>query len=230
MEKIVIYTDGGSRGNPGPSAIGYKIIQPSTGEFLCIGEEIGETTNNIAEYTALCESLKVCLCNHVKSVEVYMDSELVVKQIIGNYRVKNINLKPLYEQAKNYISQLSDFSIHHILRGKNKEADRLVNLALDNKARIQEGNLFNLNVSKREDMKEISEMKGYLHQKHLFQDFLMKELKLSYLSVSVKDKQVMIWVSAQEFGVILENRIAIINKAKEFGYEQVVLNLKSYDE
>ena len=144
MEKIVIYTDGGSRGNPGPSAIGYKIIQPSTGEFLCIGEEIGETTNNIAEYTALCESLRVCLCNHVKSVEVYMDSELVVKQIIGNYRVKNINLKPLYEQAKNYISQLSDFSIHHILRGKNKEADRLVNLALDNKARIQEGNLFNL--------------------------------------------------------------------------------------
>ena len=73
-------------------------------------------------------------------------------------------------------------------------------------------------------------MKGYLHQKHLFQDFLMKELKLSYLSVSVKDKQVMIWVSAQEFGVILENRISIINKAKEFGYEQVVLNLKSYDE
>ena len=136
MEKIVIYTDGGSRGNPGPSAIGYKIIQPSTGEFLCIGEEIGETTNNIAEYTALCESLRVCLCNHVKSVEVYMDSELVVKQIIGNYRVKNINLKPLYEQAKNYISQLSDFSIHHILRGKNKEADRWAFMPLARDLRI----------------------------------------------------------------------------------------------
>lgn len=230
MEKIIIYTDGGSRGNPGPSAIGYKIIQPSTLKYLSIGKEIGETTNNVAEYTALCESLNLCLCNDVKSVEVYMDSELVVKQIMGEYRVKNSNLKPFYEKAKTYISQLSEFSIHHISRDKNKEADRLVNLALDSNTQIQDGTLFNMSVSKKEDVQDITKREGSVTRSHLLQDFLMKELELRNLSVSSKGEQVMICVSVQDFSEILENRVFIINIAKEFEYHQVVLNLESYDE
>ena len=131
--KIIIYTDGGARGNPGPAGIGVVI-----GDDFMHGEYIGETTNNIAEYKALVYALK-----HVKratglddlkkiSLEVRMDSELIVKQMSGEYKVKNEGLRELYVEVQKLIPNYHSVTFVHIRREKNKEADAMVNKALDN--------------------------------------------------------------------------------------------------
>lgn len=132
MNKIIVYTDGGARGNPGPAAIGVVI-----GDSFEHGEYVGETTNNVAEYSALVYALK-----HVKhatgiedlkkiSLEVRMDSELIVKQMKGEYRVKNEGLRPLFLEAQKLIPHYHSVSFVHIAREKNKRADAMVNQALD---------------------------------------------------------------------------------------------------
>jgi len=131
-KKVIIYTDGGARGNPGPAALGVVI-----GESFMHGEYIGETTNNIAEYSALVYALK-----HVKkatgiedlktiSLEVRMDSELIVKQMKGEYKVKNPGLRELFSEVQKLIPHYHLVTFQHIRREKNKEADAMVNKALD---------------------------------------------------------------------------------------------------
>ena len=130
--KLIVYTDGGARGNPGPAAFGVVI-----GETYMHGEYIGETTNNIAEYSGLVYALK-----HAKKgtdetdmakvdLEVRMDSELIIKQMKGEYKVKNEGLKPFFLEAKKLISHFHSVSFVHIPREENKEADAMVNKALD---------------------------------------------------------------------------------------------------
>jgi ribonuclease HI len=92
---------------------------------------IGSATNNVAEYTALLEALALAAARGAQDVEIFADSELVVRQIQGLYRVKNLQLKPLHAEAQRRIAGLRSFRIVHVRRGDNKEADRLVNLALD---------------------------------------------------------------------------------------------------
>jgi ribonuclease HI len=128
---ISAHCDGGARGNPGPSGFG-ALIQASDGTVLAeLSEFLGIQTNNFAEYSGLLASLDFALAHGHRRLRVVSDSELMVKQIKGQYQVKSPGLKPLYEQAKKKIAQLDEFEIVHALRHKNKDADRLANQAMD---------------------------------------------------------------------------------------------------
>jgi ribonuclease HI len=129
--EAVLWTDGAARGNPGPAGIG-AILKSSAGEVLYTGSEyLGHTTNNVAEYKALILGLLGALQHGVGSIEVRADSELLIKQLKGEYRVKNAGLKPLFEQAKQLISRFSAVKLTHIRRELNGEADKLANLGID---------------------------------------------------------------------------------------------------
>lgn len=131
MKRMVIFTDGASRGNPGPAAIGVT-IKDEQGRFITsISQRIGRATNNQAEYRAIIAALEEATRLDAKRVDVKMDSELVVKQINGEYRVKKVTLKPLYQQVKQLQSSLESFTVTHIPRRQNIEADKLANKALD---------------------------------------------------------------------------------------------------
>ena len=126
-----LYADGGSRGNPGPAGIGAVILDAKKKKVKEVFKYIGETTNNNAEYNALITGLEEVRCLGGDEVIVNLDSELVVKQINGEYRVKNAEIKPLFEKAIDALKDFKSFEIRHIDRSKNKEADRLVNKAIN---------------------------------------------------------------------------------------------------
>ena len=128
---ISAHCDGGARGNPGPAGFG-ALIQDAHGVVLAeLSEFLGIQTNNFAEYSGLLASLDFALGHGYRRLRVVSDSELMVKQIQGKYQVKSPILRPLFDQAKKKIAQLDGFEIVHALRHKNKEADRLANLAMD---------------------------------------------------------------------------------------------------
>ncbi|MFA5553508.1 MAG: phosphoribosylglycinamide formyltransferase [Phycisphaerae bacterium] len=131
QDKISIYTDGGSRGNPGPAAAGYIILEKSGKQLDAAGLYLGEATNNFAEYTAVIKALENARKFNPKTVNLYSDSELLVKQLNGEYKVKSDQLRPLFEQALELLGGFENYSIKHIPREKNKKADELVNKALD---------------------------------------------------------------------------------------------------
>ena len=125
-----IFTDGASRGNPGPAAIG-AIIKDTGGNLITsISQPIGRATNNQAEYRAIITALEQAINLGVSQVEIRSDSELVTRQINGQYRVKTASLRPLYLKVKQLQGQLKGFAITHIPRQQNREADRLANMAL----------------------------------------------------------------------------------------------------
>ena len=138
-ERIVIYTDGGSRGNPGPAAIGVVIKNESGHTVKSYGEAIGETTNNEAEYRAVVSALKKTKAllgkKKIKNmqVEVNMDSELVVNQLTGKYKIEEEKLFPFFINIWNLKIDFGKIVFCHIPREKNREADRMVNEALDQK-------------------------------------------------------------------------------------------------
>ena len=128
---LIAYTDGGARGNPGPAGYGV-IIKDETGRKVAgLSEYVGHQTNNFAEYQGLIAALEYALEHGPKALKVISDSELMVKQIKGIYKVKNSTLQDLHARAKQVISQLDWFSIGHALREQNQEADRLANDAMD---------------------------------------------------------------------------------------------------
>ena len=130
IEKAVLYTDGASRGNPVPAAIG-AVIKDGQGKVLArISKRIGRTTNNQAEYRAVIAALEEAVRLGIAGVEVKSDSELVVKQINGRYRVKHPGLKPLYRQVRELQSLFQNCTVAPIPRRQNREADRLCNAAL----------------------------------------------------------------------------------------------------
>ena len=129
--KIEIYVDGGSRGNPGPSGVGVLVLDAGGKRLKEISKYIGEATNNIAEYNALLYGLEEALILKADEIVVNLDSELVAKQLTGDYRVKDAGLKPLFERAMNMLKSFKSFEIRHIEREKNKEADKLVNRAIN---------------------------------------------------------------------------------------------------
>jgi len=130
-KRVEIYIDGGSRGNPGPAGIGVVILDERGKKIKDIAKYIGETTNNIAEYNALLYGLEEALIIRADEILINMDSELVAKQLSGDYRVKDSNIKPLFERALNMLKSFKGFEIKHIKREKNKEADKLVNKAIN---------------------------------------------------------------------------------------------------
>lgn len=128
---ITAYTDGGSRGNPGPAGYGV-LVQASDGAKLAeLSEFLGIATNNVAEYSALLAALQYVLEQGHARLRVISDSELMVKQMRGQYSVKSPDLRPLYEEARRRVARLEAFAIEHVLRGKNKQADGLANAAMD---------------------------------------------------------------------------------------------------
>jgi probable phosphoglycerate mutase len=127
----VAYTDGGSRGNPGPSGYGVVILREDGTVLGELSEFLGMRTNNVAEYSGLLAALEFALAKGHARLRVVSDSELMVKQIRGQYRVQSPDLRPLYEEAKRRIAKLDAFQIEHVLRGKNKKADELANQAMD---------------------------------------------------------------------------------------------------
>ena len=127
-----LFTDGGSRGNPGDAAIGCVIKNPETGEVLKeYKETIGTHTNNVAEYRALIAGLDLASRFHPNRLVCHMDSELIVKQLSGEYRVKMPTLQPLVQEAQELAAQFPEVAYHHVARAQNSHADRLVNEALD---------------------------------------------------------------------------------------------------
>lgn len=129
--RLVVHVDGGARGNPGPAAIGVVAATPDGEEVARVAEPIGVATNNVAEYRALLLGIRLATELGADEVELIGDSELVVRQIEGRYKVKDAGLKPLYAEAKAALEQLPAWSIRHVKREFNAEADRLVNEALD---------------------------------------------------------------------------------------------------
>ena len=133
--KVRVWVDGGSRGNPGRSGIGVLVEDMAGTTLASISRAIGVTTNNVAEYRALLAGLEKAQALGATAVEVVSDSELLVKQMLGQYRVKNAGLHPLHVQARQLAGQFAEFSICHLGRDHNARADGLVNRALDEEER-----------------------------------------------------------------------------------------------
>jgi len=131
QDSLIAYTDGGARGNPGPSGYGVVIQDQSGRKVAALSEYLGHQTNNFAEYQGLIAALEYAVQHGYKALKVVSDSELLVRQIKGIYKVKNPTLQDLYSRARQLIRKLETFSIEHVLRGKNQEADRLANAAMD---------------------------------------------------------------------------------------------------
>ncbi len=130
MKKLIIHTDGVSRGNPGRAAIGAIIHDEKGGLVASISQGIGRATNNQAEYRAIITVLEKILPLDADEIELRSDSELIVKQIKGQYRVKKESLRSLYQRVKQLQGKLKGFKIKHIPRQYNREADKLANAAL----------------------------------------------------------------------------------------------------
>ena len=127
----IVRCDGGSRGNPGPAALGYVLLDPAGREVEARGECLGTATNNVAEYRALIAGLQAAARAGADPLLVCMDSELVVRQMTGEYRVKNAGLKPLHAEARQAAAKLGRVRFSSVRREANTHADRLVNEALD---------------------------------------------------------------------------------------------------
>lgn len=129
-KEIIFFIDGASQGNPGHSGIGIVAVDTCGKRIKEISEYIGEVTNNVAEYTALNFALAEALILNFKNISIKSDSELLVKQLNGEYKVKSNNIKSLYLQAKHLIKGFNSVKVSYIQRTKNKEADRLASLAI----------------------------------------------------------------------------------------------------
>ena len=134
MTELTLYCDGGSRGNPGPAAIGAVVYDTTTDRpqlVATVSECIGVTTNNVAEYRALIAGLEAVAHLHAEVIHVRADSMLIIKQLRGEWKVKHANMRPLHEEARSLLAAYSVVDLQHVPRAENIEADTLVNAALD---------------------------------------------------------------------------------------------------
>ncbi len=130
IRKVIIHTDGAAESNPGPAAIGATIKDEQGKLLVAISQRIGWATNNQAEYRAVIVALEKASELGAQQIDIKLDSQLVVRQINGRYRVKNADLKLLHQRAEKLLSQFKGFTISHIPRERNREADRLASRAL----------------------------------------------------------------------------------------------------
>ncbi len=126
-----LYTDGASRGNPGDAGAGAVVFDEQGEEIGTCSEYLGTCTNNVAEYKALIIGLEKAISLSCKKLSIYLDSELIVKQIKGQYKVKNETLKPLFLQVKSLLAKLPSWSVNHVPRAQNARADELANIGID---------------------------------------------------------------------------------------------------
>ncbi len=137
-EVLSLEFDGGSRGNPGPAGIGVVVRAADRTPLVTLGRFIGKATNNVAEYRALITAMEEALKLGAKKIIIRGDSELIIKQMRGEYRVKHPDMKTLYDQAQSLLSEFREHRIEHNLRHKNELADKLANLAMDRRADVLE--------------------------------------------------------------------------------------------
>jgi len=135
-ELITLEFDGGSRGNPGPAGVGVVVRAADGTTLVTLGRYVGRATNNVAEYKALITALEEARKLGARKIRIRGDSELIVKQMKGEYRVKNPDLQELYREARHLICQFDHATIEHTFREKNTLADKLVNLAIDRKGEV----------------------------------------------------------------------------------------------
>ena len=137
--RVIMHIDGGSRGNPGPAGAGVVIADSADQQSIYeAGFFLGKKTNNQAEYAGLLEGLVAAGRLGAAEVEVFSDSQLLVRQMLGEYRVKNQGLIPLFQQAKKLASGFSRCEFQHVRREKNVEADRLANMAMDARGNVED--------------------------------------------------------------------------------------------
>ena len=129
--EVIAYTDGASRGNPGPAAAGFILTDSAGAQLQAKAFFLGRNTNNVAEYTGVVKALEAVIKIGAKSLIVFSDSQLLVKQINGEYKVKSEQIRPLYQQAVEMLGRLENWKVQFVFREKNKEADSLVNQALN---------------------------------------------------------------------------------------------------
>lgn len=129
-DKAVVFCDGGSRGNPGPSASGVVIKTTKDEKITEFSKYLGVQTNNFAEYTAVILALDWLIEHGYKEADFFLDSQLIVRQLSGQYKVKNVNIKPLYDQVQTRLDKLNT-TFEHVYRKDNTEADAMVNQCLD---------------------------------------------------------------------------------------------------
>jgi ribonuclease HI len=134
---MTAYIDGGSRGNPGPAGFGVQIVDPDGAVVAELHGALDNTTNNVAEYNGLLAALAWAVDHGQTALHIRSDSELLVKQLRGEYRVKHPGLQPLYQDARALISRIGRVTFEHVRREFNKDADRLANLAMDEAAAIK---------------------------------------------------------------------------------------------
>ncbi len=128
-----LFTDGASRGNPGEAGAGAVLLDGNNRELLGLSQYLGRCTNNVAEYKALLLGLEQALRLGCKTVDIFLDSELIVRQILGQYKVKNETLKPLYAKARKHLAAMENWTIQHVPRADNARADELANRGIDEK-------------------------------------------------------------------------------------------------
>ncbi len=134
LDAIIVYSDGGSRGNPGPAAIGAVVLDSSSApprRLAVVSERIGVTTNNVAEYRALIAGLEAAAPFRARRLSARADSMLVVQQLRGAWKVKQPHLRPLFERARELLTHYDEVELQHVPRDENTDADALVNAALD---------------------------------------------------------------------------------------------------
>ena len=129
--RLVAYADGASRGNPGLASFGAVVLDLEGHELRALGGQIGRNTNNVAEYRGAIAAVEAALELGATELDLQMDSQLIVRQVEGRYRVKNPGLKPLYDELIKLLEQLEGFKIRHVPREQNTRADALANAALD---------------------------------------------------------------------------------------------------
>lgn len=135
--KLLLQFDGGSRGNPGPAGIGVTLATPEGKTVYELAEFLGNHTNNFAEYTALIRGLAAAVELGATELVIRADSQLVVRQIQGQYRVKSPDIRPLYQQAMALLNKVPKWSISHLYREDNSRADTLANLAMDGRTKVE---------------------------------------------------------------------------------------------
>jgi ribonuclease HI len=134
LDRVIVYFDGGARGNPGPAAIGALVLDPSDHpprRLAAVSERIGETTNNVAEYKALIAGLEAAAATPSHAIAVRGDSKLVIEQVAGRWKVKHDHLRPLQARARELLAGYAEVDLLHVRRELNSDADALVNAALD---------------------------------------------------------------------------------------------------
>src|ERR1700722_3547306 len=135
---LTLHFDGGRRGNPGPAGVGVVVAASDGTPLVTLGRFIGSATNNVAEYTGVITAMEEALKLGATRIIIRGDSELIIKQLRGEYRVKNPGLRPLYERAKVLLARFKQFKLEHNLRESNEMADKLANLAMNRKGDVTE--------------------------------------------------------------------------------------------